>query len=258
MALFTDGPISSTEDLTAQDSQLLAVASTEGIDVTVKLGLAQDEVALEINALLTRMSYVDQLFWVVPQPTIANVVVTPALKLWHTYHTLELIYADAFSNQMNDRYAGKRDQFRTRAGWAYEQLIQTGIGIVANPIPRSSPPMATMAAVQQPGVPLPDGTYFVSVAWTNDRGEEGSCSEPTTVDTLFSTFLVTPGSPPGGPSGWNVYVGTAPDGLSLQNSAPIGTSQTWLQRSPLSLGRAPSAGQTPSYFKQVPRMLQRG
>ena len=40
------------EDLTAQDSQLMSVASTEGIDVTRKSALAQEEVALEIATLL--------------------------------------------------------------------------------------------------------------------------------------------------------------------------------------------------------------
>ena len=35
MALFTDGPASSIEDLAAQDSQVLNVASSEGIDLTV-------------------------------------------------------------------------------------------------------------------------------------------------------------------------------------------------------------------------------
>jgi len=51
MALFIDGPASSMEDLAAQDSQLLDVASVENIDVTQKLALAQDELTLELNAL---------------------------------------------------------------------------------------------------------------------------------------------------------------------------------------------------------------
>jgi len=56
MALFTDSPVSSIEDLSAQDSQLLDVASAENIDVTRKLALAQEEVGLELSALLTRRS----------------------------------------------------------------------------------------------------------------------------------------------------------------------------------------------------------
>ena len=87
MALFTDGPASCMEDLTAQDSQLLDVASVEGIDVTQKLFLAQDELALELNALLSRLSNMDQLFWLAPQPNLGSVVVTPALKLWHTFRS---------------------------------------------------------------------------------------------------------------------------------------------------------------------------
>ena len=54
MALFTDGPVSSIEDLKGQDTQLLDVASVEGIDVTRKLALAQEEIAVELAALLER------------------------------------------------------------------------------------------------------------------------------------------------------------------------------------------------------------
>ena len=63
MALFTDGPPASIEDLSAQDSQLLNVANVEGIDVTQKLCLAHEELGMELYALLNRMSYVDPLFW---------------------------------------------------------------------------------------------------------------------------------------------------------------------------------------------------
>src|SRR5262249_50770381 len=131
MALFTDGPASSMEDLTGQDSQLLDVASTEGIDVTRKLELAQEEVTLELGALLAT--------------NIGDVVVTPALKLWHTFRTLELVYADAYQNQLNDRYAGKRDEFAKRVKWAYDMLIRTGIGIVTQPVPRAETPTLASA-----------------------------------------------------------------------------------------------------------------
>ena len=38
-----------SEDLTAQDSQLLDVASTEGIDLGGKLALAQEELGVELG-----------------------------------------------------------------------------------------------------------------------------------------------------------------------------------------------------------------
>jgi len=53
MALYTDGPISSIEELTARDSQLLSVAGTEEIDLTQKIALAQDELGLELGGMLT-------------------------------------------------------------------------------------------------------------------------------------------------------------------------------------------------------------
>ena len=48
MALFTDGAPSTIDELTAHDSQLLTVASVEGIDVTQKLTLASP--GLDCNA----------------------------------------------------------------------------------------------------------------------------------------------------------------------------------------------------------------
>ena len=57
MPLFTDGPISSIEDLTAQDSQLLNVASVEGIDTQRKIEIAQEEIAMELLSALKRFGY---------------------------------------------------------------------------------------------------------------------------------------------------------------------------------------------------------
>ena len=262
MALFIDGPASSMEDLTAQDSQLLDVASVEGIDVTQKLVLAQDELTLELNALLTRLSYVDQLFWLAPQPNLGSVVVTPALKLWHTFRSLEMVYSDAYNSQLNDRYAGKRDQFHLSAKWAYETLVAAGIGVASVPVPRAAIPTVTAAAAAAPGTPLPDGTYYVTVAWVNTGGEDGACALPATITTTGSSLRVQPvgpgGAPPKTAAGWNVYVGTGPDSMALQNGSPIAIGQTWLQPATLAAGRPPGPGQRPSYLKAVPRAIQRG
>src|ERR1043166_3854550 len=103
MALFTDGPPSSMEDLSAQDSQLLTVANTEGIDVTQKLQLAHQEVGLELETLLCRTSPAGHMFWISTQPKVEDVVITPGLQLWHAFRTLEMVYADAYQNQLNDR-----------------------------------------------------------------------------------------------------------------------------------------------------------
>lgn len=258
MALFIDGPISGIEDMTAQDSQLLSVASAEGIDVTRKLALAQDEIEMDVISLITALNPASQAFSTSPQTTIGRVVVTPQLKLWHTLRALELFYADAYNSQLNDRYSGKRDQFQQRAKWAFEKLTQAGIGITSSPIPRALTPEVVIASVGPDG-PLADGTYFVTIAWTNGANEEGVSANPATIKTSACTLEVHPGAAPVGAAGWNVFVGTAPTAMYLQNEAPIATGEVWLQPGTLgTAGRAPGSGQSPSYLKPMPQMIQRG
>jgi len=254
MALFTDGSAASIDDLTAQDSQLLSVANVEAIDVTQKLALAQDQIALELTTMLARLSYVDQLFWLPPQPNIGSVVVTPSLKLWHAFRTLELVYTDAYNSQLNDRYAGRRDQFHASAKWAYEKLLQIGVGIVTYPVAQA----ATPNVVSSPGN-LPDGTYYVTMAWLNSAGEEGAPAVTAAISTTSSTFLVQPGAAPQNAVAWNLYAGTDPNALELQNASPIPAGQPWMQPGTVTTGgRAPGTGQSPNYTKPMPRVIQRG
>ena len=259
MALFTDGPVSCILDLTARDTQLLNVAVAEGMDVTQKLALAQDELALELATLLTRSSYVDQMLSLSPEPDLGSVVVTPAMKLWHTLRSLELVYADAYNNQLNDRYAGKRDQFRKMADSAYETLVQIGIGIVSCPVPQPAIPIVAAAQAPLGMAALADATYYVTTAWINSQGEDGACAVPAAAATSSSSLLVQSGRAPRNAVAWNIYVGTAPDNMSLQNGSPLPIGQTWLQPGVLLIGgRGPGSGQSPSYIKPVPRILQRG
>jgi hypothetical protein len=254
MALFTDGPVSGIDDLSAQDSQLLDVASTEGIDVSRKLAAAQDDLGVELTVLLNKLRFADQAFWVASPPNLGMVVVTPPLKLWHTYLSLEMVYRDAYNSQLNDRYAGKRDQFHEMAEWAREKLIQTGTGIAARPVARAATPQVTAL----PGG-LADGTYYVSMAWVNGNREEGASAVPAVITIASSTLQVQPGPPPDNAIGWNVYVGSEEDGMVLQNEQPIGGGAMWRQPdSPATAGRGPGLGQDPNYFKPTPRLIQRG
>jgi hypothetical protein len=254
MPLFTDGPISSIEDLTAQDSQLPTVASVEGIDVTQKIAIAQDQVAMDLHTALNRFGSMDQLFWLGPQPNLDRVVVTPALKLWHTARSLEMVYSDAYNSQLNDRYAGKRDQFHALAKWAYEKLIEIGAGIASQPVPRAGTP--TVAVF--PGA-LADGTYYVTMTWVNAGGEEGAPAIETAIGTTSSTFLVGPTTAPQIAAGWNVYAGASPDAMFGQNSSLLILGQTWEQPATLvQTGTLPGKGQKPSYLQALPRILQRG
>ena len=147
MALFTDGAIASIEDLRGHDTQLLNVATVEDIDVTRKLALAQEEIAIELTGLLEQAMLSGQL---AAPPSIEQVVVTTPLKLWHIFRTLEMVYRDAFNSQLNDRYAGKRDEYHEMAKWAYSRLVQSGLGMAANPVEQATTPDAA-AIGGQPG-----------------------------------------------------------------------------------------------------------
>ena len=254
MALLSDGSVSGLDDLAAQDSQLLDMANEEGINVTQKMALAQGEIEIELTSLLESLKIAAWPLSLILEPTINDIVVTPALQLWHTYRILEMVYADAYSNQLNDRYAAKRDQFHQFAGWAREKLIQNGLGICTNPVPRADTPLLNAT----PGN-LPDGTYYVTVSWVNQAGEAGASGLPDAITTSSSTFEVQPVAPPANAIGWNVYVGQAPETMVIQNDGLIAVSQLWQQPPALrTTGQAPGTGQAANYLKPIPRVLQRG
>src|SRR6202043_836746 len=98
---------------------------------------------LQLVTMLGRLSFVNQPIWLAPQVSLSRVVVTASLKLWHTYRTLEMVYSDAYSNQLNDRYGAKRDQFHQMAQWACNKLVEIGIGIVTKPVPQAATPQIT-------------------------------------------------------------------------------------------------------------------
>jgi hypothetical protein len=250
MALFTDGSPSGIEDLSAQDSQLMDVASTEGINVTKKLALAQEQLGLELDGLLRRMAAEGAQ----TSPGINGVVVTTPLRLWHTYLTLKLVYGDSYYNQFNDRYAQKRDEFERQAKWAYDKLIDAGLGMVSDPVPIAPTPTVTAA----PGS-LPPAAYYVTGCWVNAAGEEGAAAVPASVEISGQTIMAQPGAAPGNAAGWNIYIGTAPEAMARQNLTPLAPGQSWLQPGVLTTsGAAPGNGQPATYFYAVPRMIRRG
>ena len=242
MSLFTDGTMSTIDDLAAHDAGLLDVASTEGIDVAKKLTLAQDDLELELTGLLPACD------------RLSNVVVTTALRLWHAYRSLELVYSDAYNSQLNDRYMGKRDQFRHMAVSHRERLMEAGAGMASIPVPRAM--TAVLAAA--PGS-LPDNIYYATAAWVNRANEEGASAIPAAIATSSSSFSARLGPAPANATGWNVYVGMDPDSMALQNSSPLGIGAVWVQPVWISAtGRKPGCGQVPSYVQALTRIVQRG
>ena len=66
MALFTDGTISTLEELRGYESAVYDVASTERIDLSQKLVLAQQELGIELTS---RLSLVSSIFASATQST---------------------------------------------------------------------------------------------------------------------------------------------------------------------------------------------
>lgn len=254
MALYTDG-ISTIQDLANQDSTVLSTAQTENINLSEKLTLAQQDLGIELTTLLQRSNTYDWQFWLQPVPQLNNIVVTPPLQLWHVFHTLQLVYQDVYFNQLNDRYKAKRDQFQQLAHDAMQKLVETGLGIAANPLPQAAPPTLSSIPGGQPGE-----TYYVSVSWLNAQNQEGEASNPACLTVTAGNALVAqPANPPTNATGWNVYAGLTNTTLILQNSAALALDQVWVQAGPVStVGQVPGDGQAPDYLRALPRVMQRG
>jgi hypothetical protein len=246
--LFTDSPAITPQDLADHETAILDTANIEGINLTVKIGLASDEVGLELQGHFPRRGLA---------PLALNtVVITPALRLWLIFHTLEIAYRDAYHNQLNDRYKAKWDEYKQLSRFAADLLAPIGVGTVTDPIPQAAKPVLGVVTGG-----LTAGTYFVEVAWKNAGGDEGAPSELTGIDvTNGKTFQVQAVNPPGNAVAWNVYAGVAPDALFLQNPAPLAVGATWTAPDSglITSGQQPGFGQQPQFLSPAPRIMLRG
>src|SRR3954447_215835 len=167
--LLTDSPAIAIEDLADHETGILDTASTEGINLTVKIVLAINEVGLQLLSRFPQLGLMNV--------GLKNVVVTPALRLWLIFHTLEIVFRDAYHNQLNDRYKAKWNEYKDLSAFASGLLFQIGIGTVVDPIPQADHPLLGLTAGS-----LTPAKYFVRVAWRNASGEEGNPSETTALD----------------------------------------------------------------------------
>jgi len=254
MSVFTDGVIATIGDLRGYESSILDVAHTEGIDLTVKLALSQEEVGVELEALLAR-TRAGAWSGGTAGGNLGHVVVTRPLKQWLVFHTLAVAYRDAYHNQLNDRYMGKWKEYSQLAKWAARMLHETGVGMVSAPIRKAAGPV--LSATPGTGAAM---RYYVQAAWRNASGAEGAPSEVSVFDTTNGTLLsVEATDPPGAATGWSVYAGATQDTITLQSETAIGLGQKWTApQTGLITGRRPGQGQEPETYLTVDRTLQRG
>jgi hypothetical protein len=256
MALFVDGPACTIDDLVDEDSGLLDVAHTIGINVATKLRLAMGELRSEIETWLTRPQAVTGPLWV-QAPRIGQVVVTPEMARWEKMQALALVYQDAYFNQLIDRYQAKWDEYTKLARFARNQFVANGVGLVTDPVPKASMPVlgTVTAAPQQTG-----GFFYACVAWINAGGQEGAASDAASV-TISPGNLMTVAAvdAPVNAVGFNVYAGTVLAALQRQNDVALPTGGTYLYvPGMVTGGQAAGAGQTPDYTKRLVRTMLRG
>ena len=91
---------------------------------------------------------------------VSDVVVTPQLRRWHALHTLEIVYRDAFNNQLNDRYQAKFQEYQTCRGTRGNATFRFGIGLALTPIPQAQVPVLSAVAGQ-----IPETIYYAQATW---------------------------------------------------------------------------------------------
>ncbi len=177
------------------------------------------------------------------------------MKRWHALHSLEVVYRDAFNNQLNDRYQAKFNEYRELSRSARSRTYQFGIGLALNPLPQAQIPAFGVVA----GL-IPATTYFVQVSWVSATGQMGAPSDATTYDApADSLAVITAVNPPAAATGFNVYMGLTPDAITLQNSAAIAVGSSFtLPGSGLVTGVPPGDGQAADIYVVGGPTLRRG
>lgn len=255
MSLFTDGPIIGPSDLENIESAILNVANIEGIDLSAKIGLAQNDIANQVILFLLRRLRLRDLQWTQRRRVgVSDVVVTGPLREWHAHKTLALVYRDAYNNQLNDRYQGKWVEYQQLANDSSQTYFQIGVGLAANPIAKATTP--TLSAIAGSGA---WGTFFVAVTWVNQAGEEGAPSDVSEYTTSDGQQLIVAAvNAPENAVGWNVYAGMSPASVGLQNSTPLAVSNTWTMSASMQAGVPPSEGQAPAWYVVDQHIMERG
>ncbi len=254
--LLTDGNPNTNEELRVYESAILNVAKTESINLDVKRGLATEEIAQDVlDFLLNRSAEPDPRAGSRRTYGVADVVVTRQMKRWHALHSLETFYRDAFNNQLNDRYKEKFAEYQQLAKRARELTFQFGVGLVYAPLPAAEAPVFGYVAGS-----LVEAIYYGRVSWVNASGQEGQPGEITSFEApAGSVPTVDAVNPPAEATGFHVYLGTSPEALTRQTSAPVAVGDTFvLPDSGLVDGPAPGDGQDPDVYLTGRSAMRRG
>lgn len=258
MALFTDSDIVTLQDLLQFEGSLVQIASSHGINVETKINLATSAAADKLLFWLLRAGMSDPQ-WVNRRLLgLSTVVVTPTLHRWLCFDSLARFYAEAYYVQLNTRFEGKWTEYQTAADKAIEMVLNAGVGIVYDPLPKPALPLASV----QSGT-LSAQALFIQTAWVDGTGNEGALSPVNGLVLAgandVAVQMAEGANAPKAAAGWNIYASATGDALTRQNGAPLVVGSTWqLPPSGLISGPDPIGGQSPNYYVVDPRRSQRG
>ena len=253
--LFTDAAVSSLADLVAYESEVEELAVISNLDLDTKLRLAQTEVGVELLAATVPRTAGDGQ---TSSFGLNQVVVTDALRLWHTFHTLAIVYRDAYNRKLNDKHLPKWNEYQSLAKWAANLYFNIGVGLVNQPL--SAPAAPAVSAVA--GGALPETSYFVRVTWSNVQDVESGPSPAVSFTVPANQLLsvsVAALTVPERATGWFPYAGTTAGSEKRQVTVALAPAAAWtLPVGGLVSGAEVPDGQAPDLFRQVARALQRG
>ena len=252
MALFRDGLISSLEDLRVYETSLLDTASIEGVSLSNKLELAQQEIGNEILRFLIQQLEPTES---VTPAKLDQVVATDPLRRWHALRTLSVFFRDVHHNQLNDRYRAKWDAYESESRSAARLLWEVGVGLVRNPLRR---PAAPLLGALPSDEEFPQSLF--KTTWVAGPSEESAASEAVLFVPAFAQRpQLTVNDPPSRATGWHVYAGATESLLVRQTTSAIALAAPWVMpTAELAGGQAVPFGQQPDYYVRMQRLLYRG
>ncbi|HYI96452.1 MAG TPA: hypothetical protein VEX68_23115 [Bryobacteraceae bacterium] len=243
--LFTDGTILSIQELREHDNFVLDVASTESIDLSSKLAVAQREIGYEIQSFLTTRR---------ASAELSNVVVNQQMRDLLATHVLSIVYRDAYNLHLNDRYLGRWKEFTRASERGLMRLYQNGIGITTVAVAQAAKPTVTVS----PDGGLASGMYAIHTAWQHISGTIGERSPAMIVDCSGGSIGVDPGRAPINAVGWHVFAAELDSPASRQNHSILAPETVWTQSAALRQDLAGPEVSGADYYVRSAGLLSRG
>ena len=243
--LFTDGIILTMQDLREHDNFVLDIASTESIELSSKMAIAQRAVGYELASFLSNRE---------TPISLDRVVVNDELRDLLAIQTLAAVYSDAYNRHLNDRYSGRAKEFRQASERNFQRYLQNGVGVAGTPVRRADRPTVTAVS----GGELAPGMYVVQIAWEHLSRTVGERSEPVTVECLNGALDVAPVNVPPNMGGWHVFITSSELKPVRQNIGPIATDVVWTQSDPVRFDLPDIEPSGPDYYvRQATQMVRR-